>query len=359
MKKIGLNIILLLFPVWLLAHLPEGKFKKLKTIQRTFEVGNAGQVFIDNSYGNINIVTGNYSNVEIIATIKVDGNDSEAVDKRFNSIDIQIEKNGNNITAQTYIGTTNRSWSWFSWLFDGKSSNTNFKIDYQVKMPEQWHLKINNEYGNIYLNKLTGNLNLNADYGGFDIGELNGSNNYFNLDYFKTSNIDYVRQAVINADYSKVNIHSAYKLSLNCDYSHINIEEVRKIKFNNDYGSIIVKNVKEVSGNGDGGNRVFNNVNLVNFNGDYGSLRIDGLLQGFEKVNITGDYLNIKIDNNNQVPYRFELNQEYGCFKYDDLEVYREIIDNGDKKIKAYYKDKNSSSVIKIYLDYGCVKVYN
>ena len=359
MKYTGLKIILLLFPLLVFAKHTERKFKKVKTITRSFEAGESGTVFIDNMYGNINVIAGNETQVVITVNINVDGSDAEAVDERLNSIKIYFDRNDSRIKAKTMLENVNQnSGSWWSWIFGGNhKKNTDFKINYEVKMPQQWNLKIINDYGNIYLNKLEGNLDLNADYGSFEIGELSGAQNIFSIDYFSRSSIDFVKSAEINADYSRLNIVSAQRLMLNCDYTSLKINEVNQLKFNNDGGSIEVKNVKQVDGAGDYQTRWFGNVDKIKFRGDYGTLTINGLSPGFDQVDLSCDYTTIRIYNNHDVAFRFELNQTYGCFKPGKMNVYKEKNDNGDKEIKAYYKDRNANSLIKINLGYGCIKV--
>ncbi len=359
MKNIGLNILLILLPFLVFANRPQGAIKKTKVIQRRFEAGAAGQVYIDNMYGNIHVITGTQSHVSITVEISVDGDSNEAVQKTFERIDVNIIKQGSQITGKTLVQSKRQSWNLFSLVFGSSSNNTNFKINYTIKMPEQWDLKINNDYGHIFINRLTGDLDLNADYGHFEIGQLLGSHNRINIDYFSKSGIEFVKQATINADYSKISIDMAYRLNLNCDYTTVKIGNVRQLHFNNDYGSLHVDNVKEVNGSGDGQARYFGQVHSLRFSGDYGSVTIDGLLPGFDRIDLECDYTTIKIYNRKKVPYRLNILQEYGCFKYENLTVYREVIDGGDKDIKAFYLDRNSSSTIDITEDYGCIKIYN
>ncbi len=358
MKNIRLNILFLLLPFLLAANMPEGRYKREKIIRQQYEVGRDGKVQIDNSYGNINVITWQQNKVDIKVTITVDGNDLDAVSKRIKSIWVDINKSPMRVTAVTHIGSSSQSWSLFSWFF-GKSHQTNFQINYEVRMPENFDLKLTNDYGNIFINKLSGRLDLNADYGKFEIGELLHTQNEINTDYLSTSHIDFVKQAEINADYSKIIIDSAYKLRLNCDYSTIKIKDVRFIKFNNDYGSINIANGKEIYGSGDYATRNFGGIAVLKFEGDYGSVHVKSLSKNFDQVHLVCDYTTIKIENPEQVPYRVDIQQEYGCFKHSGLEIYREINDNGDKEIKAYYLDRNAPSIIKITEDYGCIKIYN
>jgi hypothetical protein len=360
MRPIKLNIIffLLLLPFLSFANERKGSVQKEKTLHKIYQVSSSGTVFIDNSYGNINISTWQKNLVEISVNISVDGNSEDIVNKQLQYIDVTFSQNGSQVKALTNINSIKNSWSIWS-LFGNSSKSVNFKINYEVKMPINHNLKISNDYGNISIDELNGNLDLNADYGRFNFGNLNGKRNNISVDYFSTSSIDFVNKADIRADYSRINIGSAYALDMACDYSTIKIDKVRRLKFSNDYGSISVKNSTDIKGEGDYQRRIFDNVNNLQFEGDYGSVTVDNISANFEKINLICDYVTIKIKNPQQVPYRFIMNQDYGCFKNENLYIRKNIQDGGEKHIEGYYKNENAQSVIKIVEDYGCVKIYN
>ena len=351
-------LILLLLPFSLMANYGDGSIKKQKETHKTYQVGNSGTVYINNSYGNINVDTWQKNVVEITVTVKVDGNSDDIVYKQLKNIDVIFSQNGNQIKAITEINSVNNSWSFWS-LFSGNSKKVNYKIDYDIKMPVNHDLKINNDYGNIYVDELNGNLDLNADYGRFNLGDLNGKHNKIIVDYFATSSIDFINDGEIRADYSRINIGSAYNLTMRCDYTTIKIDKVRNLDYNNDYGAITVKNSTYIKAHGDYQRRTFGNVNALHLNGDYGSVTINNLKPNFDGISMTCDYASIKINNETHVPYRFKMDQEYGCFKNENLYIRKNIQDGGEKHIEGYYKDENASSIIKITEDYGCVKVYN
>jgi len=360
MKHIGLNILLLwlCLPINMQANNKEGKFKKEKTLHRTYQVHKIGEVHIDNEYGNINISTWQKNTVDITANISVDGNDAEDVNKRIQNIQIHLSQTGNSIHAKTTIESTHRSWNLISWI-SKNSSNVNFKINYDIKMPVQHDLFIDNDYGNIYIDELNGRLNLNADYGKFEIGNLYNNNNKIETDYFSNSSIDLIKGGRITADYSNIHIGQADALQMSCDYTKIIIDKIKKLKYNNDYGSIKVLNGTEIIGSGDYQSRYFAYVDYLKINSDYGSINIQNLLPNFSNIDITCDYVKIKINNQKQVAYRFKIDQEYGCFKQNNLEILRDIRNGGDKLFEGYYLHKDTKSFIRIVEDYGCIKIIN
>jgi len=359
MKNTRLNILLiLLIPLWMQAKMPEGKYKKIKTVHKSYQVEAQESILIDNSYGNIQISTWDKNTVDILASISADGNDQNNVNNRLRSIQVDIKKNNRAIEAITQIGNMHSSWNFWSKIF-GSDNNVNFKINYEVHIPAGINVQINNNYGNVFVDRLEGKLELNLDYGKFEIGELLHDNNRITTDYLSSSTIDFIKSGIFHSDYSKIHIQTAYELELKCDYSRIEIDRVRRLKFENDGGSIHVDDVKEVNGSGDYQNRYFANVSYLNFKGDYGSLKIENLLPGFESIKLQCDYTNIRIENLRQAAYRLNIRQEYGCFKQNGLNIYKEINNNGDKIIEGYYRNRNAGSFIKITEDYGCIKIYN
>ncbi len=357
-SKYKLLIVLLLISSFARASHVKGKYEKTKSIHKTYHVQPDANIRIDNSYGNINVTGWNKNIVDIKINISASGNDLDDVIDKLKSINVELSANATHVSATTKIDKQNSNWSLISLLF-GKSLNVNFKIDYEIKIPLKNNLEIINDYGNIFIDELHGNLKLNADYGKFDIGDLMGENNRISVDYFNTSEIDFIKKGSINADYSRININSAYYLKLSADYSKIQINKVRKLRYSNDYGSIKVYNSMEITGSGDYQSRYFENINAIKLNVGYGSIQIKNLRENFEKISISCDYTNLKIINPKQVPFLFIIDQEYGCFKQNGLEIVKDIQDGSDKHFEGYYKTNNTKSVIHINEDYGCIKIYN
>ncbi len=355
-------MIMLLTGVLAWANNPiKGKYKKLKVINKVFSVNSDANLHLDNTYGNITITSWQKNEIEITVKITASSDDPELAEKKLNDITISISGDEQNVYAKTNAGDNNYSsgGSLFSYFFGKHVATINFQINYEVKMPVTNNLYINNDYGDIYIDELQGNLDLDADYGKFVIGDLTGEHNTINIDYFSHSEIDFIKTGRINADYSTLNITNAYNLKVESDYTKLHIDKIRNLRFSNDYGSISVDNSMVINGDGDYQTRYFGNVNNIYFYGDYGSIKIENIRPNFDRINLKCDYTNIRIDNTQQASYKFTMDQEYGCFKYDNLKVYKQIEDSGDKHIEATYGNENTNSSIKINSDYGCVKIYN
>ncbi|MFD1096181.1 hypothetical protein [Salegentibacter chungangensis] len=331
-----------------------GKHTKQKKISKEYTVAADATLKIDNSYGNIDISTWDQNKVSIEVTIKVNGNDEEKLKKRLDEINVSFNQTSSGVSAKTNFGKENKSW--WDELFGG-SNNVNMEVNYVVKAPESNNVDLRNDYGGIYIDKLSGNAKISCDYGKIDIGELLGGVNYLNFDYTKNSHIDYVKNAEINADYSEYVIEEAGNLIINADYTSSKVMKAENMKFGCDYGSINVEKVRNLEGNGDYLStkigRVFGSLDLKL---DYGSASIEKIVESTKSVNIDTDYTGVKIGYDPEQAFSFDLTTSYGSIKgVDGFEIEKRHESGQKKSFSGYNKSKDNSSKIRINTSYGSI----
>ena len=251
MKRLFNTILWTLFlPVALIASNnpnPNGKYTKEKTLKKEYSVNKDAELTVDNSYGNIDIVTWNENRIVIEVHIKTNGNDEEKVQNKLDNIDVDFSGSPSKVVARTvFKDRKSSSWSWWG----NNNNNVNMEINYTIKMPLSNSVNLSNDYGGINLTTLNGPAKINCDYGQINIGQLNADNNSLNFDYTKNSTISYMKSGKINADYSGFTLEKVDFLELNADYSHSDIREVKEIKYNNDYGKLSIGTVGQLSGSG-------------------------------------------------------------------------------------------------------------
>ena len=334
----------------------KGKYEKSKTIKKEYVVNSDALLRINNRYGNIDITSWDKNEVVIEVKVTVSGNNEEKVIKRLSMIDVEFDASQNEVSAKTVIEKSSSSWSW-SW---GKKSNVHYQINYTIKMPVTNNARLNNDYGNIYLNELKGDASINCDYGKISIGDLYSTNNKINIDYCSSSTVGLMNGGSINADYSKFTVEEAGDIRLNADYTTSVFEKLNDINYNCDYGSLKVNNASSVVGDGDYLTTRLGVISKkVAITSDYGSLRIEDLKEGFDSVTINGDYCGIKIGTPD-APFNFVLKLSYGSFKRGDngYDFMKQIVKSSSKYYEGYYKSKNSNSTITVDSDYGSVTFY-
>lgn len=354
MKSISKYFFLfLLIPAMALGTTPTKKHEKSKEVSKTFQVNKDATLKISNKYGNVDVTTWDKNTIQIDVTITVKGNNLSKVEDRLNDVRIDFNASESMVEARTLFGNTNSGWSWWK-----RNNKINFQINYRVKMPVTNNANLNNDYGNISLDKLEGQANINCDYGKINVGDLLGTNSNINLDYSKSSSINSMKNGNINTDYSSLSIDKAEHVKVNCDYSNLKLGTLKSVTYNADYGSIGVNDVETVLGNSDyTGIKVGKLRKKLRLSTDYGQVRIGELVKGFESVDIKSEYASIRMGVGAGVAFDFTVDLQYARFNKGNAEIFKNI----EKNTKKYYEGKyngGGTATVNIKSQHGGVSFY-
>ncbi len=336
---------------------PKGKYTKEKRIKKEYNVNADAKLVIDNSYGNVNMVSWNENRIVIEVLVKTNGNDEERVQEKLDEIDVRFEGSPSYVSAKTsFERSSSRSW-WNSW----KNNNVNMEINYTIKLPATNMVDISNDYGGIRLDRLEGNAKISCDYGKITIGELLAENNYLNFDYTKNSTISYMKSGRINADYSSFMLERGGDIELNADYTKSEFGNIENLNYSCDYGSIKTEEGDNITGRGDYLSARIGVVHGdVNINADYGSIRIEQLASDAGDVLIQSDYTGIKLGYSPAYNFRFSIQLEYaGLSGKDDLTFNKERINTTDKYYEGYRGSSSTTNTVNINSDYGGVTLFD
>ncbi|VAW10196.1 FIG00652540: hypothetical protein [hydrothermal vent metagenome] len=355
MNKLLFKCAIVLFlsvPIALSAHdgKPKGKYTKEKTIKKEFDVNSDALLKVRNSYGNLNITSWNENRILIEIHIKTNGNNEEKVQRKLDGISVDFEANKSVVSARTIFSKNKSGWGW-SW----GDNNVNMQINYTIKLPVKNSVHLNNDYGNIILDRVDGHAKINCDYGRLEIGELRGRNNQLNFDYTSKSTIGFIQSGTINADYSGFTIEKAGDLIIKADYTNSTVHKMGNLQFTSDYGNIDIGEAKNVQGNGDyitvKLGTLHGNVDLVS---DYGSIKIKEMAKDAGNLQIRSDYTGVKIGYDPLYHFDFEIKTSYAGVKgKDDFEINISNVKNTSKYYKGYYGSPNSGKSVYITSDYG------
>ena len=345
---------LLLIPTMVLgSNGLNGKHTKEKTIKKEFTVNSNANLKVNNSYGNINIVTYSGNKTYIEVTIKTNSNDEDKAQKKLDEITVEFNSSSEYVSAKT-IFNKNKSDSWWSW---GKNNNVNMEINYVIKLPITNSVDLSNDYGSINLDKLEGRANINCDYGKITTKELMADNNYLSFDYTQNSYFEYIKSGKINADYSGFIVSKAKNLEISADYTKSVVKIAENVSYNCDYGSITVENVNNVTGNGDYLTTLIGDVyKNIDIKADYGSIKIERMNSNAGNVNIESDYVGITIGFDASYNFKFDLDLEYASLRDSEgFQFTKKRIESTDKYYQGYYGNSNTSNLIRIKSNYGSV----
>jgi len=348
------SIIFFLLPLMLFANNGQkGKYTKEKTIKKEFNVSKYATLKINNSYGNLDIITWDQNRIEFEILIETSGNNEEKVQEKLDDITVNFDTASDYVSAVTKFSKNNSS-SWWKW---GANNNVNMKVNYIVKIPVTNNVDLENDYGAINLAKLEGKATLNCDYGKIITKELFADDNDITFDYSNNCYFEYIKSGKINADYSDYTISKTNSIDITADYTKSKIEIAEDVNYNCDYGGLTIEKINNLKGHGNyltvRLGEIYKNVDI---NADYGSIKIEKITKNAGDIFIESDYVGIKLGYDSDYHFDFEIDLEYGSLKHnDELEFLKKRIESSDKYYTGYYGSEHSGKRIRINSEYGGV----
>ena len=359
MKLLFQNFIfalLLVFTLSLGATNPEwnGAHTKEKTIKKEFTVNSNATLKVDNSYGNVNVLTYSGNKVTIEVTIKTNSNNENKAKEKLDEITVEFNASSDLVSANTIFNkNSSKSW-WNSW---GNNNNVNMEVNYIIKLPITNNVDLANDYGSINLEKLEGHANISCDYGKITTKELMAEGNNISFDYTNNSYFEYIKSGKINADYSDFVVNKSKQLNINADYTKSVIKIAEDVYYSCDYGSFTAENVNNLKGTGDYLTLVLGDVyKNVEIKADYGSIKIGKMTANAGNLYIQSNYTGITVGHDASYSFNFDLNLDYASLiESDGFQFTKKRVESTSKYYQGNYGNSSTSNFVKINSDYGSV----
>lgn len=340
-------VLLLMIPFLATATgIGEGKHNKQKRITKAYKVNDDAGIDIDNQFGPVFVTTWDEDKIELDIVIKVSGNNEDWVDRRLNSIDVDINALTNLVSAKTKIGH-----------ISGRSGNGNtMEINYTIKIPKRGSMKVSNKYGDVISTEINGPVRLNVQYGNVKLSRLNNSSNVLDLQYCGSASIEKIKAGNVKADYSKLTVGDFDALTLETNYTDVKAIGGGNLVYDSNYGKLSFAKVNNIEGKGDYltvlADELTGNLKI---NADYTNIKIGNVGASAGNIQITGDYNTTNLEYSNAYNFDFEIAGKYTNMRIDDeLTINSKIENNRDKVYKGHNKKPGGKKVF-IFGQYGNV----
>ncbi|NOZ48041.1 MAG: hypothetical protein GXO79_14885 [Chlorobi bacterium] len=351
MKAIQYMLIIILF----LVSIPQFSNAKTKDdftkqFRETYEANVNTLLKISNKFGDVNLEDWDKDEVIINVTIKVKTESEERANKVFDRINIYISNNDNVISAVTEID-------------DKINANGNFSIDYSVKAPQYIQLELKNKFGNVYINDLSGKVNLNVSYGNLMINRLLRTDenplNEINLAYCNKASIAEMAKAKVIIKYSKLDLLNTDKLLLFSKYSKIIIENAKSLVTEAAYDSYKLDNIDNFSSVGKYTDYSIKKVtNSINIETKFGNFNVDYISPEFKNIKSESKYGKVHLGIASNASYRISAHVEYGGIDYPSSDKLSRIKDGSEITLNGIIgENKAPKSNVIIEAKYGSVNL--
>jgi hypothetical protein len=352
-----LTAIVLLFNLNLQAA--QDEYSKNK--HEEYDVNEQTVLVLSNKYGDVDITNWENDKVSIDVKVTVDHRREEKARELLEDILIRINKDGNTIEAITEF---DKNFSSSGGLFDFGDDSKEFKVDYDVKIPKYLNLELENKYGDVFINEISGHAEIAVKYGNFKANKILRDNtkplSHVNLEY-SNGNIGEVNWLKLTLKYTPNNceIEKAKALIAVTKYSKLNVEEASSLVCESKYDNYRLGTLSNLVCEAKYTDFRIERINKkIDVESKYGDIRVEYVPQNFEKVTIDNKYGQIDIGIDDDASYRIEGEAEYADIDFPNSGRVSRIEKNTEMKVSGRVgENENTESEVRITTKYGSVEL--
>lgn len=353
------QIFLVLF--WLittnvLANTPfvQHKYTETKKESKSFNVSDLPSLFVSNKYGTITLVADdNLQTIKIDVIVKTSSDDADRAKERLKDISIDFSQKGSAVSAKTLIQSGSSS---FVKKFWKSNASVSMRIDYTISLPTKTKISLENQYGDIFLNKTDSELKINVSYGSVNLEKIN-TEARLQLNYSPNTQITEAQKLYLDGDYSTISVEKAHFIKSDVNYTTIKINEVAEIEAHCKYGNLTVEKAALFSAHSAYTNLKINALSKqATISSKYGNLSVRGVAPSVKSLTIDGEYTSIAVSYDKNWSFSYEFSNSFSKPQLPaNLPYDKKNISNTSSFISGT-KGKGGN-VLKINSSYGGISV--
>lgn len=331
-----------------------GQFTESKQIIKRYKVTPETRVEITNKYGKININTWEKDSVVFSIKIKVEDKKLSRLEKQINGINFDFINSQHFVIARTKVGENRSTLEKEVLNFkeavlqaDGK-----IEIDFTVWMPKTNQLKIENKFGDIYVDDYLGDIDINLSNGNLKAHDFGGKTN-LKLS-FADATINQLKTGKLDCNYSEIYIKKADKLQITSKSSDFEITEINEINTDSRRDKFRIQTIDILAAKGSFTNyRISEINNNLNVKTEYGDIDINKMAPDFKSVFIESKSTDINLYFSDKSEFGFEIthtkSQTYFSRKTEIKK--EEVLDEKEKRVKLTGNFGSSSKPVKLIIN--------
>jgi hypothetical protein len=309
---------------------------------KTVPTGKETTLEVSNKYGSIHITLWNKDSAYIRADVKAFATNQAKLKKMFDGITVNITESTYHVQARTeFTQNINMLFENFKGMTSKLISyDSRVEINYYITVPEYLNLKIENKYGDVYMEDNTGDFSVSVSNGSFKANSL-GKGSTIKI-AFCDATINSITSGNIDASFSEISIGEMRDLSINSISSKYDLNRAGMIRLESRRDKFFISNIETLKGSSYFTDYKVNNLKKeLNLTTRYGNVDAGIIEKGFETINITSGYSDITLE--------FDQGSSYNL----DIRHINSFLVLPHKNIKTEQKALNEEK--KEYMTYGTV----
>ena len=293
---------------FLLPYHVMAQFTDTKEIKKEYKVTPETRIEITNKYGKVELNTWDKDSVIINIKIKVEEKKLSKLEKSMEEIDFDFTSSQHFLVARTTVGE-NRSTLEKELLKFKESllqSDGNVEINYIVWLPKTNNLRVENKFGDIFIDDYAGEVDIDLSNGNLKSHDFSGKT-IIALS-FADATINKIKSGRLDCNYSDLYIRDAGSLQIQSKSSTFEILEVKELDMDSRRDKFRVRLADLVEAEGSFSNFRFNELtDRLTLRADYGDLDIEKTAPDFSNIYIESKSTDINLYFNIESNFGFEI----------------------------------------------------
>lgn len=265
-----------------------------RTLEKSFLANQEISLDVSNKYGKVHLSPSPNDSVYIRIELVAFASKSTRLRKLMDGVSFNLISTNHFIIAETKIsrGPVNFLENIRSLTNNLISSETKLNIDYYISAPEYMKIKIDNRYGDIYIESSKAEIDIIASNGKVKAENLLG-NTSFDLN-FCNATIGSLRNSTIRLSYGEIKIERAEELKIISASSKIEIGETEILITESKRDKYYIRSVSALEGTS-----YFTDFEIetfkekLNLESRYGNLNIKHISHLFDLISLESSYTDI------------------------------------------------------------------
>jgi hypothetical protein len=334
---------LIIFCAVCLVTLASAGEEHTRKYSQSWPAANVETLSISNKFGEVKVNNDGGNTITVDVVVTAEGSEERA-ERILKDISVNFSHDGKTAVAETRIA-------------DGFRSNGRFTIDYTVNVPSEKNLVIRNKYGNVFVNKMTGNTNIEIAYGNLTANSLTGPFTHLDVAYGK-ADVQSMAKAEVDISYSKFFLNSGTALKLESKYSGLNADKLEDLQVESKYDSFSLGEINNLEGNSKYTNYKIARLNKkLKIESGYGTIKIDQIPAGFEWLEVHSSYAQVSLGIAEDAGYQLDAGCDYCDISYPhDKFKGNRMVENNKQNLKGKIAS-GSPGVVTVVSRYGNIRL--
>jgi hypothetical protein len=332
-----------------------------RSFMKAFPVGREKTLELTNKYGTVQITTWKKDSAYIRAEIKAFAPSREKLTDMFEGVTVSFTEAGSIIKAQTvFTQNINRLFESFKGMTSKIISyDSRIEINYFVNVPEYMNIKIDNRYGDLYMESCTGKLSASVSNGSFKANAI-GKESSLTIS-FCDATIGSIASGTIDASFSEFSADEIGDVTINSISSKYDIKKAGKVLFESRRDKFAFNTIESMRGNS-----YFTDFSVrtlmkeLSLTTRYGNIKTESIDKGFESINLNSGYAEIFLNFTENTSYSLDVRHinTFLALPSKNSKTEQKTLDEDKKEYITFGTIGTNPGTVKVKIDANRCKIY-